>query len=128
MNTSPTADVIPLFPGQPNAIDLFQSKEGVSINLEDLADGAEINQMMVLINNTLLNLLIQCGYENPYDEITDKDFCFLMEAANSLLHRYHNREHPLQIIAEHSIDFGEGEDSEYEFNAPKIKVSVVDNE
>jgi len=133
--TTNSAVLIPLFPNQMNAIDLYRDLDAKNIIFDDdddkeemlemAAEDAQVEQIAVLVGNIITNAINQCGFDSPYDFSVCKEYAFIVEAVKSMILKYQDREHSLQRIASGTIKIIENEDNfEYEYIEPKFGSSV----
>jgi hypothetical protein len=128
-------NVVPLFPGQPSAIDLFadgneeHARIETHVDMEGLAEEAAINQTAVTLCNILANAIEQCGYNHPaMDEDLQKDYCLVVESLISLIRKHHGREHELQTIADMCVFMDEDDETGYNYMFVPPKIKFIQNE
>ena len=89
-----------------------------------------IQETLLTISPMLFERLSISGFDFSDINTTEDDVvhgAFLMEALNSLLHRYYGLYHPFQTVAEHIVVKKEDESDEYTI-ADQINISFVDSE
>lgn len=118
--------VIPLFPGKPNAIELFSDATNIEVEelsdedieaLAEIQEDGELAGIASMLTASVSNQLASAGYD-----INDapQDFCFAMEALLSMLMRFRGRDHTLQTMADNLIYIENEEMLIYQFIQPKI--------
>lgn len=118
--------VVPLFPGRPNAIELFA--DGTNVEVEELSDAEvqaleEIQQdgqmsgVASMISASIANQLMSAGYDiNEYP----KDYCLIIESIISMLMQFYDRDHTLQQVADGAIYIEDEDQLIYQFIQPKV--------
>ena len=100
---------------------------------EDAVDEVKkfhIHETLLTISPMIFERLAICGFDFSDINTSEDDVvhgAFLMEAMNSLLHRYYGLYHPFQTVAEHIVVKKEDESDEYTI-ADQINISFVDSE
>jgi len=118
--------VVPLFPGKPNAIELFSDTTNIEVEeltedefeaLAEIQEDGELAGIASMLTASVSNQLASAGYD--INE-APQDFCFAMEALLSMLMRLRKRDHILQTMADNLIYIEDEEMLIYQFIQPKI--------
>lgn len=83
----------------------------------------QIMEVSSSLFDSIVEDLGQLGYDFPIGTRMEKDFFFVFEAIKSMIAKYHDEEHELQILANHSILLvDDEEESGYSFIPPTVKL------
>jgi hypothetical protein len=94
----------------------------VVLTVEEISQIVEENNNEALQNlsfylaESIMEQMAHFGYDHPLEDETSREFYLLMESINSLVSKYHGREHPLQRLAQLTIEIVS--DEEYKFVDP----------
>ncbi len=115
-------NVVKLFKGEPSAIELFQDDTNGEaqedyVDVEEIAEDAKIDTFTTLATNKLNAVFQELNMEA---ELAPKEFCFIVESIISFIYTHHDRKHPLQSLAEGTIEIIDEDGLVFKFIEPKI--------
>ena len=104
--------------GSPQPPNLEEVREAIQFQKE-----LDIEETCAIFSTFLVEQLTMAGYQ--FNGLHAKDLCLIFESIRSLLHKYHDLEHPLHELVEKSFTITpEG----VHFFAPRIVVTGDDDE